>query len=85
MYISPLLLLVPEFAADYAEDNDELFDAIRLRKYEKLDDIVDTIVGCNGEIDTPCDGLSDGVGDGYENGLGSGVFSGGGSFVRGIC
>ena len=45
MYIPPLLLLVPEFAADYAEENNQLFDMICLRKYEKLDDAVGRSVG----------------------------------------
>ena len=48
MYITPLLLLVPEFAADYAEENNHLFDMICLRKYEKLDDVANRIVG-NGD------------------------------------
>ena len=66
MYISPLLLLVPEFAADYAEENEQLFDAICLRKYEELDNIIDLI-----------DGLATGDDSGYGYGcsLGGGYFS----------
>ena len=45
MYISPLLLLVPEFAADYAEENEQLFDTICLRKYEDLDELINEING----------------------------------------
>ena len=46
MYIAPLLLLVPEFAADFCEENEQLFDSICLRKYEYLDDFVSDIYGC---------------------------------------
>ena len=84
MYIPPLLLLVSEFAADYVEENNQLFDMICLRKYEELDNIVGVIFGINvifGSYRT-CSGFGFGIhGDSLGDGLSFGIH--GNSFGNG--
>ena len=93
MYIPPLLLLAPEFASDYAEEQGLIFDTICLRKCEELDDIITEIVigpiysyfdgNGDGDGDGESCGDADGDGDGRSNGLSFGDGSGSGADVEG--
>ena len=40
MYIPPLLLVVPEFAIDFCEEQKQLFDTIYLKEGEDLNSLI---------------------------------------------
>ena len=80
MYIPPFILQVPEFAVDFCEEQEQLFDVIYLKEGEELDDITDEINGCvliagcslRNVLGLDRDGCGDGYNSGYADGDGDG-------------